>query len=99
MIRSRVQRAMLLSMVAALATMALKFGAWGLTGSVGLFSDAMESLVNLSAAVIGFLLLGIAATPADEDHPFGHDKAEYFASGAEGMLILVAALSIGWQAV
>lgn len=99
MIRSRVQRAMLLSMVAALVTMALKFGAWALTGSVGLYSDAMESLVNLSAAVLGFVLLGLAAQPADDNHPFGHDKAEYFASGAEGMLILIAALSIAWQAV
>lgn len=99
MIRSRVQRAMLLSMVAAIVTMALKFGAWGMTGSVGLLSDAMESLVNLTAAALGFVLLGLAAAPADEEHPFGHDKAEYFASGAEGMLILIAAISIGWQAI
>lgn len=98
-IRSRVQRAMLLSMAAALATMALKFGAWSLTGSVGLYSDAMESLVNLTAASLGFVLLGMAALPADDDHPFGHEKAEYFASGAEGMLILIAAASIAWQAV
>lgn len=98
-IHSPVQRAMLLSMGAALLTMALKFGAWALTGSVGLLSDAMESLVNLAAAVLGFLLLGLAAQPADEEHPFGHEKAEYFASGAEGMLILVAALSIAWQAL
>ncbi|MCC2637936.1 MAG: cation transporter [Moraxellaceae bacterium] len=98
-IRSRVQRAMLLSMAAALATMALKFGAWSLTGSVGLYSDAMESLVNLTAACLGFVLLGMAALPADDDHPFGHEKAEYFASGAEGMLVLIAAVSIAWQAV
>ncbi len=97
--RTRVQRAMLLSMAAALTTMALKFGAWSLTGSVGLFSDAVESLVNLAAAVIGFILLGLAAQPADDNHPFGHEKAEYFASGAEGMMILLAALAIGWQAV
>lgn len=90
---------MLLSMAAALITMALKFGAWKLTGSVGLFSDAMESLVNLSAAVLGFILLGLAALPADANHPFGHEKAEYFASGAEGMLILIAAASIGGQAL
>jgi cation diffusion facilitator family transporter len=99
MIRSRVQRAMLLSMGAAIVTMALKFGAWGMTGSVGLLSDAMESLVNLTAAALGFVLLGLAAAPADEEHPFGHDKAEYFASGAEGMLILIAAISIAWQAI
>lgn len=98
-IRSRVQRAMLLSMAAALATMALKFGAWNLTGSVGLFSDAVESLVNLAAAVIGFILLGLAALPADDNHPFGHEKAEYFASGAEGMMILLAAFAIAWEAV
>ncbi|MGH8492437.1 MAG: cation diffusion facilitator family transporter [Moraxellaceae bacterium] len=98
-IRSRVQRAMLLSMAAALATMALKFGAWKLTGSVGLFSDAVESLVNLAAAMIGFILLGLAAQPADDKHPFGHEKAEYFASGAEGMLILLAAVMIAWKAV
>ncbi|MGC4094336.1 MAG: cation diffusion facilitator family transporter [Polyangiaceae bacterium] len=98
-IRSRVQRAMLLSMAAALATMALKFGAWSLTGSVGLFSDAVESLVNLAAAVIGFILLGLAALPADDNHPFGHEKAEYFASGAEGMLIFLAAFAIAWKSV
>lgn len=98
-IRSRVQRAMLLSMAAALITMALKFGAWWLTGSVGLFSDAVESLVNLAAAVLGFILLGLAAQPADDNHPFGHEKAEYFSSGAEGMLILVAAGAIAWEAI
>lgn len=98
-IRSRVQRAMLLSMAAALITMALKFAAWKLTGSVGLYSDAVESLVNLAAAVLGFILLGLAAQPADESHPFGHEKAEYFSSGAEGMMILFAAGAIAWQAV
>lgn len=98
-IRSRVQRAMLLSMAAALATMALKFGAWNLTGSVGLFSDAVESLVNLAAAMIGFILLGLAALPADDNHPFGHEKAEYFASGAEGMMIFLAAFAIAWKSV
>lgn len=98
-IHSRVQSAMLLSMLAALITMALKFGAWGLTGSIGLYSDALESLVNLSAATLGFILLGLAAQPADENHPFGHEKAEYFASGAEGMMILFAAIAIGWKAV
>lgn len=98
-IRSRVQRAMLVSIVAALVTMAIKFGAWHLTGSVGLFSDALESLVNLAAAVLGFVLLGLAALPADDDHPFGHEKAEYFSSGVEGMMILFAALAIGWKAI
>ncbi len=96
---TRLQRAMLVSVLAALVTMALKFGAWALTGSVGLYSDAVESLVNLAAAILGFILLGIAAQPADDGHPYGHEKAEYFASGAEGMLILVAAASIAWAAV
>lgn len=99
LIRSRVQRAMLLSMAAALITMALKFGAWALTDSVGLLSDAVESLVNLAAATLGFVLLGLAAMPADADHPFGHEKAEYFSSGAEGMMILLAAAAIAWSAV
>jgi len=98
-IRSRVQRAMLLSMTAALITMALKFSAWALTDSVGLLSDAVESLVNLAAATLGFVLLGLAAMPADDDHPFGHEKAEYFSSGAEGMMILLAAASIAWAAI
>jgi cation diffusion facilitator family transporter len=98
-IHSRVQHAMLVSIAAALVTMALKFGAWALTGSVGLFSDAVESLVNLFAAGLGFVLLGLAAQPADADHPYGHEKAEYFASGCEGLLILVAAAAIGWQGV
>lgn len=98
-VHSRVQRAMLVSLAAALVTMALKFGAWGLTGSVGLFSDAVEALVNLFAAGLGFILLGLAAQPADADHPYGHEKAEYFASGCEGLLILVAAVAIGWQGV
>ncbi len=98
-IRSRVQRAMLVSVAAALVTMALKFSAWHMTGSVGLLSDALESLVNLAAALLGFILLGLAARPADDDHPFGHEKAEYFASGAEGMMILIAALTIAWQAI
>lgn len=98
-IHSRVQQAMLMSVVLALLTLALKFMAWHLTGSVGLLSDALESLVNLAAAVLGFVLLGLAAQPADDNHPFGHEKAEYFASGAEGMLILLAALAIAWQAL
>lgn len=98
-IRSRVQRAMLLSIAAALITMALKFGAWALTDSVGLLSDAVESLVNLAAAALGFILLGVAAMPADDDHPFGHEKAEYFSSSAEGLMILMAAASIAWTAI
>jgi cation diffusion facilitator family transporter len=87
------------SVVVALVTIALKTGAWWLTGSVGLLSDAMESLVNLASAVFGLMMVSIAARPADDDHPYGHHKAEYFSSGFEGILILVAALGIMWVAV
>jgi cation diffusion facilitator family transporter len=83
----------------ALTTIALKTGAWAVTGSVALLSDAMESLVNLAAAVFGLLMVTLAAQPADEEHPYGHHKAEYFSSGFEGLLIIVAALGIGWLSV
>jgi cation diffusion facilitator family transporter len=79
---------------AAIATMALKGGAYLVTGSVGLLSDALESLVNLAAAMMALAMLTIAARPPDEDHTYGHGKAEYFASGFEGALILGAALII-----
>jgi cation diffusion facilitator family transporter len=88
-----------LSIATAIATIALKGVAYAMTGSVGLLSDAMESLVNLVAAVLALLMLSISARPPDEDHAYGHTKAEYFASGAEGVLILVAAVVIGWAAV
>ena len=84
----------LLSIAAALMTIALKTGAYFLTGSVGLLSDAMESGVNLVAALAAFWALSFAATPADEDHPFGHNKAEYFSSGLESILIVIAAIGI-----
>lgn len=83
-----------LSIGAALTTIALKTEAYRRTGSVGLLSDAAESLVNLVAAVVALLMLSFAARPADHRHPFGHGKAEYFASGFEGALILVAATGI-----
>lgn len=88
-----------LSIVTSIATMALKFGAWYLTGSVSLLSDAVESLVNLAAGLIALAALVVASRPADVDHAYGHDKAEYFSSGAEGALILVAAVSIITAAV
>ncbi len=88
-----------LSAAAALATIALKSGAWLLTGSVGLLSDALESLVNLAGAVMALTMLTISARPADEDHAFGHGKAEYFSSGVEGVLIIVAAAGIAVTAV
>ena len=87
-----------ISVLAALATIALKTGAWWVTGSVGLLSDAMESFVNLAAALFGLAMVTIAQAPADEDHPYGHNKAEYFSSGFEAMMILGASLAIFWAA-
>jgi cation diffusion facilitator family transporter len=87
-----------LSVVAALATIAMKTGAWWITGSVGLLSDAMESFVNLASALFAILMVTIAERPADDDHPFGHTKAEYFSSGFEGLLIVGAAVAIIWAA-
>jgi cation diffusion facilitator family transporter len=87
-----------LSVVAALATIAMKTGAWWITGSVGLLSDAMESFVNLASALFAVMMVTIAERPADEDHPFGHTKAEYFSSGFEGLLIVGAAVAIIWAA-
>ena len=88
----------LLSLAAAVITIALKMGAWLLTGSVGLLSDAAESVINLVAAGAAFLLLTVAARPPDEEHAYGHTKAEYFSSGVESTLILVAAAGIAWAA-
>ncbi len=82
----------------ALITITLKTLAWYITDSVGLLSDAMESLVNLASAIFGLMMVTIAARPADEDHPYGHHKAEYFSSGFEGVLIIAAALGIIWAA-
>jgi cation diffusion facilitator family transporter len=88
-----------LSVAAALATIALKTAAWWLTGSVGLLSDALESLVNLAGATFALAMVAVAARPPDDDHPYGHHKAEYFSSGFEGVLIVVAALGISWAAI
>jgi len=93
-----VQTLLRLSVVAALATIALKTLAWWVTGSVGLLSDAMESLVNLASALFALVMVNIAQRPADEDHPSGHTKAEYFSSGFEGLMIVGAAVSIVWAA-
>lgn len=84
-----------LSIIAAIATIALKSYAYWLTDSVGLLSDALESLINLVAAVIMLVVLSISARPPDDGHAYGHEKIEYFSSGAEGVLILLAAVSIG----
>ncbi len=88
-----------LSVAAALTTIAMKSGAYLLTGSVGLLSDAVESIVNLLGALMALGMLTIAARPADDNHTFGHSKAEYFASGVEGLLILVAAAGIAYTGI
>ena len=88
----------LLSIAAAVVTIVLKMGAYLLTGSVGLFSDAAESLINLAAALVAFWMLTVAARPPDEEHAYGHTKAEYFSSGVESTMIIAAALGIGWAA-
>jgi cation diffusion facilitator family transporter len=93
------QRYAWLSVAAALATIALKTWAWQATGSVGLLSDALESLINLSAALLAVAMLRLAATPPDAAHPYGRFKAEYIASGIEGALIAFAAVAIVWSAL
>lgn len=87
-----------ISIAASILTIVLKTVAYKLTGSVGLFSDAVESLVNLAGGVMALMMLKIAARPADDEHAYGHNKAEYFSSGVEGTLILLAAGSIAWAA-
>lgn len=88
-----------LSIIAALLTIGLKSLAYYLTGSVGLLSDALESGVNLAAAIIAFIMLRIAELPPDAEHEYGHTKAEYFASVLEGLFIIIAAISIGYTAI
>lgn len=97
--RSSLTRFAWLSIAAAFVTIALKTGAYLLTGSVGLLSDALESVVNLIGAFMALWMLTIAARPEDESHMFGHSKAEYFSSGVEGSLILIAAGSITYAAI
>ena len=80
-----------LSVAASVVTIVLKAGAWWLTGSVGLLSDAAESLVNLVAAIVALIAITIAERPADDDHNFGHTKAEYFSAVFEGVMIVIAA--------
>lgn len=93
------QRYAWISIGAAIATILLKGVAWHLTGSVGLLSDAIESFVNLAGALMALWMLWLAEQPADEDHPHGHGKAEYFSSAFEGFLIILAAVSIGYTAI
>lgn len=97
--RARLTRYAWISIVAAIFTIALKAAAYLITDSVGLLSDAIESVVNLVGGIMALAMLTVAARPADEDHAYGHGKAEYFSSGVEGGLILVAALSIAGAAV
>lgn len=99
MVPARLKRFAWLSIAAALSTIALKTIAWWLTGSVGLLSDALESGVNLAGAVMALAMLTLAALPPDDNHSHGHGKAEYFASGFEGFLILLAALGIAAAAI
>ncbi|RVU21898.1 cation diffusion facilitator family transporter [Methylobacterium oryzihabitans] len=90
----RAQSAALVSAGLGLVVLALKFGAWWLTGSLALYSDALESIINVVAAATAFLALRWAAQPADSEHPYGHHKAEYFSAVIEGALIIVAAVLI-----
>ena len=98
-VRSKLTLLAWLSIAAAIATIALKAAAWRMTGSVGFLSDAMESVVNLVAASVALVTIRWATRPPDDDHMYGHEKAEYFSAGVEGALILVAAASIAWYAV
>jgi len=95
----RLERYAWLAVAAAIATISLKALAWWLTGSVGLLSDALESVVNLAAALLALSMLRLAASPPDENYPYGLSKAEYFSAGIEGALIVVAAAGIVWTAV
>jgi cation diffusion facilitator family transporter len=88
-----------LSIAAAVVTLGLKTGAYWLTGSVGLLSDALESIINLVAALIAYVSIWYSARPADRTHMYGHSKVEFFSSGIEGWLIVVAAGAIAWYAV
>jgi len=97
--RSSLTRYAFLSIFAAVTTITMKSIAYWLTGSVGLLSDALESIVNLVAAAFTMAMLVVAARPPDEDHRYGHDKVEYFSSALEGVLILLASLSIAAAAV
>ncbi len=99
MVEAHLKYPILLSIVAAVLTLALKSAAYFLTSSVGLLSDAVESVVNIVAAVTAFLSLHYSARPVDESHTYGHEKIEFFSSGLEGVLIVTAAAAIAWYAV
>jgi cation diffusion facilitator family transporter len=97
--RARLTRLIYLSIAAAVLTIALKATAWALTGSVGLLSDAAESVVNLVAALFALVVVQWSTRPPDEEHAYGHEKADYLSAGVEGALILLAAVTIGYSAV
>ncbi|HYH40708.1 MAG TPA: cation diffusion facilitator family transporter [Burkholderiales bacterium] len=97
--RASLTRFAWLSIGAATLIICLKAAAYWVTNSVGLLSDALESVINLVAAIVALIVLTVAARPADEDHPYGHDKAEYFSSGVEGGMILLAAIGIAVAAI
>jgi cation diffusion facilitator family transporter len=99
MAKSSLRKFIYLSIAAAVATISIKFAAYFLTNSVGLLSDALESCVNLVAALVALIMINLAEKPPDERHEFGHNKAEYFSSAIEGGLIVLAAVSIIWSAV
>ncbi|OJU95505.1 MAG: cation-efflux pump [Solirubrobacterales bacterium 67-14] len=97
--RKRLIRVISVSIVVAVLTISMKFAAWLLTGSVGLLSDAAESVVNLVAAGVALVVILWSTRPADEDHTYGHEKADYLSAGFEGALILLAAVTIAYAAV
>ncbi|MCB0831549.1 MAG: cation diffusion facilitator family transporter, partial [Solirubrobacterales bacterium] len=97
--RRRLIRVISVSIAVALLTIGVKFAAWLLTGSVGLLSDAAESVVNLVAAGVALLVILWSTRPADEDHAYGHEKADYLSAGFEGALILLAAVTIAYAAI
>ncbi|MCB0863449.1 MAG: cation transporter [Solirubrobacterales bacterium] len=97
--RKRLIRVISVSIVVAILTISMKFIAWLLTGSVGLLSDAAESVVNLVAALVALIVILWSTRPADEDHTYGHEKADYLSAGFEGALILLAAVTIAYAAI
>lgn len=97
--RTNLTRYAWLSIAAAVVTIGLKTAAYAVTGSVGLLSDALESLVNLAGAVLALWMLSLAAAPPDEEHAYGHTKAEYFSSVIEGVFIILAAVSIAYTGI
>src|SRR5690606_22051514 len=89
-----IQRLALGSIAVGVVVLGLKFLAWKLTGSVALYSDALESIINVATAIAAFIAIRVSAMPADDNHPYGHTKAEYFSAVLEGVLIILAALAI-----